>query len=129
MQNFFINRDSTLPTLRMELINDGRYDFMKSEFFYNAIQNADVYFSMLDEKNVLRISNAQCGIVLVDEGTCDERYIIEYKWQPRDTKTPGHYKGKIKIVFKDDLYESGITYNGGVLISPIQEDLDIFIRP
>ena len=128
MQNLFINKGAILPSLRMELINDGRYDFMKSQLFYNAIQNADVTFSMWDEHNVLKISKAPCSIILVDEGGCDERYIIEYRWKERDTRKGGHYKGKINITFYSDLYQSGVTYDGGLLIMPIQEELDIYIR-
>lgn len=128
MQCFYINKNATLPTLRMELINDGRYDFLKSSHFYNVIQNADAYFSMRDEHDVLKISNQPCSILLIDEDTCDERYIIEYRWRERDTQKSGHFKGKIKIEFKDDIYESGVTYNAGTFIGPLYEDLDIFIK-
>ena len=129
MQSFLINSNSVLPRLRVELAYDGRFEFMKSTHFYNAIQNADVTFSMRDEHDVLKISEAPCNIVLTDEGTCDERYIIEYAWKKRDTRIPGHYKGRFTITFKDDLYESGQTYDGGDFIMPIFEDLEIFIKP
>ena len=56
------------------------------------------------------------------------KYIIEYRWKSRDTRTPGHYKGKIKIEFMSDIYESGVTYEGGTYIGPIYEELDIFIK-
>lgn len=126
--NFFIRVGATLPTLRMELINDGRYDFMKASHFNNAIQNATITFSMYDEHDVLKICNSECNLVLVDENTCDEKYIIEYRWKPRDTKKSGHYKGKITITFQDDIFEDGIVYDAGVLITPIYEELDIFIK-
>ena len=128
IDNFFIKKDATLPVLRLELVLDGKYDFLKSSHFNNAIQNADITFSMTDEHDVLKISNAPCDLVLVDQDTCDEKYIIEYKWKPRDTKRTGHFKGKIKISFMDDIYESGVTYEGGTLICPIYEELDIFIK-
>lgn len=128
IDNFFICKGATLPTLRLELIWDGRYDFWKMSHFNNAIQNADVTFSMWDEHDVLKISNAPCNIVLVDKDTCDERYIIEYRWKPRDTRKSGHFKGKIKIDFMGDVYESGVTYEDGVLIGPIYEELDIFVK-
>lgn len=128
MQCFYIHKNAVIPTLRLELINDGRYDFIKSSHFYNAIQNADVYFSMKDSHGVLKISESPCNLVLTDEGTCDERYIIEYRWKERDTRKNGHYKGEVKIVFKDDLYESGVTYDSGVFIGPLYEELDIFVK-
>ena len=94
----------------------------------NAIQNADVTFSMWDEHDVLRISCGQCNIVLVDQDTCDERYVIEYAWKKRDTKRPGQYKGRFTITFKDDIYQEGMQFDGGDLIMPIHEDLEIFIK-
>ena len=128
IDNFFIKKDATLPVLRLELVLDGKYDFMKSSHFNNAIQNADITFSMTDEHDVLKISNASCNLVLADQNTCDEKYLIEYRWKKRDTKTPGHYKGKITINFMDDVYESGVTYESGTFIGPIYEELDIFIK-
>lgn len=128
IDNFFIKKSATLPTLRLELVLDGKYDFMKSSHFNNAIQNADVTFSMVDEHDVLKISNAPCNLVLVDQDTCDEKYIIEYRWKQRDTRTPGHYTGTIKIDFMDDIYENKVTYEGGTFIGPIYEKLDIFIE-
>ena len=127
-QYFYINQNSELPTLRMELIDDGRYEFIKTSQFNNAIQNADITFSMWDENEILKISDAPCSIVLSADGGCEDRYIIEYKWNKRDTKKKGQFKGQFKIVFKDDLYESGISYPNGDLIMPIYEDLFIMVK-
>ena len=55
MQLFYLNQHSTLPTLRVELILDGRFEFFKARTFNNAIQNADVTFSMTDEDGILKI--------------------------------------------------------------------------
>ena len=127
-QYFYINKDSVLPRLRVELAYDGKYEFMKTSHFYAAIQNADVTFSMWDEHDVLKISEAPCNIVLANQNTCDETYIIEYAWKKRDTKVPGQYKGRFTITFKDDLYQYEHPYEGGDLIMPIYEDLIIFIK-
>lgn len=128
MQYFYINKNATLPSLRLELINDGKYDYLKSSYFYNAIQNADITFSMWDEDGILKISNSPCNIILSEDKTCINNYIIEYKWKERDTKKSGQFKGKIKISFKNDIYEDGVIYEKGDLISPIYEDLIIFIK-
>ena len=128
MQYFYINHGSVNNPLRIELINDGRYEFMKSALYNNAIQNADVTFSMTDEDGILRVSNAPCSLILVDENSCEERYIIEYQWKQRDTKKPGKYTGTFEINFKGDLYEDGKTYPSGNLIVPIYEDLGIIIK-
>ena len=127
-QYFYINKDATLPTLRVELVNDAKYDFFKQNYFNNGIQNADVTFSMWDENEKLRISNAPCNIILASEGSCEERYIIEYVWKSRDTKEKGQYKGQFKISFNCGLYEDGTTYPSGDLIVPIYEDLYIMVK-
>jgi hypothetical protein len=128
MQYFYINQNSINPTLRMEIINDGKFEFMKSTNFNNAIQNAEVTFSMRNENDVLKISKAPCTLVLSDEGVCNEHYIIEYQWKKHDTKDKGMFKGRFEIKFNDDLYEDGVTYPSGNLIMPIFEDLIIMIK-
>ena len=128
MQYFYIVQNSELPYLRMELVNDGKYEFLKSGKFFNAIQNADVTFSMWDEDDVLKISNAPCGIVLSEEEGCSPRYIIEYRWNKRDTKKKGKFRGQFKIDFKGNLYESGVEYPEGQLIMPIYEDICVMVK-
>lgn len=128
MQYFYINQNSELPHLRMELINDGKYDFLKASKYNNSIQNADVTFSMWDENEILRISNAPCTIVLSQDGGCEDRYIIEYRWKKRDTKEKGQFKGQFKIDFYPDLKEEGVVYPSGLLIMPIYEDITIFVK-
>lgn len=128
MQYFYINQNSVLPVLRMELINDGRFDYLKRYDFNNAVQNADVTFTMRDSLGRVLISRQPCTIEIADEGMCEERYVIQYKWKKRDTVHKGEFKGTFEITFKDDLYESGKTYNGGNLIMPILEDLIIAVK-
>ena len=125
---FYICENSTLPRLRMELVVDGKYDFLKNRKFANAIQNADVTFSMYDESGMIRISDAECNIVPVAEDSCEEHFIIEYVWKSRDTKKKGTYKGQFKIKFMNDLYEEGVAYKEGTLIMPIYEDVYIMIK-
>lgn len=129
MQYHYINQYATLPKLRIELINDGRYDYGKSYIFNNAIQNADVTFTMRNIKDdTLKISKAPCSIILVDQDSCDERYIIEYEWKKRDTNEKGEFIGRFDISFKDDLKEEGIKYDKGDLIVPIYEELCVMVK-
>ena len=127
MQYFYINQNSNFPFLRMELVNDAKYEFIKSGKFFNAIQNADVTFSMWDENDVLKISNEPCNIVLEEAG-CEQRYVIEYRWKLRDTKKKGQFRGQFKIDFKPDLYQEGVDYPAGVMIMPIYEDITVMIK-
>lgn len=116
MQEFYINKDATLPLLKMELINDGRNDFNN---FYELIQSgATITFSMINaDTGTVKISNKE-AILISKEGECSEEYYICYRWDNRDTKIKGKYKGKFTIIFPDSKK----------LIVPIQEELIIYIQ-
>lgn len=126
-QYFEIKKNSTLPSLRVELIDDGTYDFCRRNIYNNAIQNADITFSMKDENGVLKISKAKASIVKCCDCNCTESYSIEYKWNKRDTKEAGVFDAFFEINFKNDLYEEGVSYPEGNLIMPIHEQLKIHI--
>lgn len=126
MQEFYINKGSTLPYLRMELIDDGRHSF---RFFSESIQNSEVYFTMTNvNTGVVKIANAKAKVIPRETDSCEEQYIICYEWKERDTKEKGTYKGQFKIKFLPDLYSEGKTYPSGDLIMPIREDLMIYIK-
>lgn len=123
--NFFINKGATLPTLRMEAINDGRHDFSKLNI---ALQAADVYFNMTNIENGIRkIANQKANVIMKEDDGCEDKYIIEYQWKERDTKTPGLYKGEFRIVFNDTVEIDGKTLPIGELIVPISQELHIHI--
>ena len=123
--NFFINKGATLPTLRMEAINDGRHDFSKLNI---ALQAADVYFNMTNIENGIRkIANQKANVIMKEDNGCEDKYIIEYQWKERDTKTPGLYKGEFRIVFNDTVEIDGKTLPIGELIVPISQELHIHI--
>lgn len=126
-QYFEIKKNSTLPSLRVKLIDDGTYDFCRRDIYNNAIQNADITFSMKDENGVLKISKAKASIVKCCDCNCTESYSIEYKWNKRDTKKSGVFDAFFEINFKNDLYEEGVSYPEGNLIMPIHEQLKIQI--
>lgn len=115
---FSINKNSTLPILKLELIHDGRNDFQK---FHEKIQNANIYFSMTDVvTGVKRIAKKLTGIQQVEPASdCvgDEFYII-YQFTERDTSVGGRYIGQFEIEFLDGT---------GTLLAPIREELFINI--
>ena len=128
MQEFFIMRDSLNPALEMELISDGRYDFHKS-LFNDAIQDSVVTFSMKDEETgILKISKAKANIVLANDSGCEKKYILQYKWTPRDVKKSGIFIGWFNIEFNGNLMSQDMEYPKGNLIVPIEEDLRIIIK-
>ena len=128
-QEFYINSGSILPVLRMELINDGRYDYMKSDVIGKALQDAKVTFTMRNvDTEILKISNAKCNIVLAEDTGCEEKYVIEYRWKERDTKEKGVYQGWFTLDFNGNISEEGVSFPEGRMITPISEDLIIYIK-
>ena len=125
MQDWFMNKGSILPILRMELIEDGRHDYNK---FHELIQSSNITFTMVNrETGVTKIAKAPCYIKAREDGGCVEQYVICYDWKKRDVNEEGTYIGKFDIEFgevKNDNY----TYPKGNLIMPIREDLMITIK-
>jgi hypothetical protein len=115
---FFINKNSTLPKLKMELVNDGRNDFRE---FYEKVQNATIKFTMYDvETKIKKIANSTASIQLKDPncsiGGDKPEYYIVYQFSLNDTKRVGRYSGQFTITFLDGT---------GTLIAPIRDDLYI----
>lgn len=127
MQEFHIRKGSVNPVLEMELIKDGRYDFIKS-LMDNALQDSVVTFSMKDsETGLLKVAKGKVNIVLTDEDSCEEHYVLQYKWAPRDVNRKGAFEGWFEIKFNGDIVEDKVDYPEGNLIVPIQERLTIYV--
>jgi len=122
---FYINQNSVLPILRMELIEDGRHDYNK---FFELVQNCDITFTMVNkETGVTKIAKAPAYIKLREDGGCVDQYVICFNWRKHDTKEAGNFIGQFELNFgevKNDNYE----YPVGNLIMPIREELNIVIR-
>jgi len=112
---FNINKNATLPVLKLELIHDGRNDFRN---FFEKIQNANIYFTMTDViTGVKRIAKKLTNVELVVPENCvGEEYYIIYQFTGRDTTLAGRYVGQFTIEFLDGT---------GTLIVPIKEELFI----
>lgn len=113
---FFINKNATLPKLKLELIKDGRNDFNK---FHDKIQNANITFSMSDVvTGVKRIACANATIEEVvpkNNCVCEEFYLV-YQFTSKQTSSAGRFVGQFEITFLD---------GSGTLIVPIREELFI----
>ena len=126
MQYFYIRQNSTLPTLRMELIEDGRHDFRK---FYESVQNCTITFTMVNvDTKITKIAKAPCYIKLKEDDGCVEKYVICYDWKPRDTKEAGTFKGTFELTF-GEIKSDETEYPTGNLNIPIREELTIVILP
>ena len=126
MQYFFLTQNSTLPTLMLELVEDGRHDYRK---FHECIQGASITFSMVNvDTNVTKIANAKAYIKLREGDDCTEQYVICYDWKKHDTKEAGTFKGTFEIVFDPSIKNDEYTYPSGTLNMPIREPLYIIIQ-
>ncbi len=125
MQEFYINKGSLLPTLRIELIEDGRHDYNK---MYEMLQNSSITFTMVNrDTGVTKIAKAPAYIKAREDGGCIEQYVICYDWKKRDINEEGNYIGKFNIEF-GDIKNDEYTYPSGNLIVPIREDLLIIVK-
>lgn len=116
--DFFINKNATLPILKMELIKDGRNDYKK---FYDMLQNSDITFCMTDiVTGVKRVGNRDAICILKEPSSdsSNEEYYLGYKFTKKDTSKAGSFIGEFNINFLD---------GGGLLIVPIRENLNIHI--
>ena len=130
-QTFHINKGATLPTLKMEVIDDGRTDFWKIYLGLQAIKEEEggVRFTMWNaDTGIYKIANAKSEIVYDENSGCEERYYIQYSWKKGDTDEAGIFTGQFKINFTDDVVIDGITFPKGELIVPIAENLAIIIE-
>lgn len=126
MEYFYIRQNSTLPTLRMELIEDGRHDFRK---FYESVQNCTITFTMVNvDTKITKIAKAPCYIKLKEDDRCVDKYVICYDWKPRDTKEAGTFKGTFELTF-GQIKSDETEYPTGNLNMPIRETLNIIILP
>ena len=122
---FYIKKNSLLPTLRIELVEDGRHSYNK---FFELIQNSSITFTMVNrETGVTKIAKAPAYIKARENGGCVEQYVICYDWRKRDTNEEGNYIGTFNIEF-GELKNDEYTYPKGNLIVPIREDLLITIK-
>jgi hypothetical protein len=117
--DFFINKGATLPVMRLELIQDGRYEWSS---FFNKLQNSNIYFTMSElDSGVKKIGKKQTVALLKETcPNCDnclgDEYYLSYTFTERDTNKAGIYIGKFIIEFLD---------GSGTLIVPLREELRI----
>jgi len=116
--DFMINKNSTLPKLKLELIQDGVYNHNN---FFDLIQNANIYFSMTDvETGIKTISRRLAGLTQKTAyvGCTVEEFYLTYQFTKKDTSKGGTYAAQFTIEFLD---------GSGTLIVPIHEVLYVHI--
>jgi hypothetical protein len=114
---FFIQQNSTLPILKMDVVRDGR---TKSyETLYKILDNSTLRFSMVcEDDGIQKIFMKDAYLVNKERRNPDSpvEYYIYYKWDLKDTNKKGRFVGQFSIILEN-----------GELISPIRENLYINI--
>ncbi len=114
--DFYINKNSTLPVMKLDVIQDGRYD---AKEIYELIQNSNIYFSMAELETGVKVIGKRPALCIPKYSECGyDEYYIGYQFSERETKKPGTYVGQFTIEFLDGY---------GTLIVPIKEELFIHV--
>ena len=115
---FFIKQNATLPVLKMQIVKDGRSDYV---VFMDQLEVSTIYFSMINTANgIPKVVSAPANmgeITFAEPGTPVEYYVY-FQFTSTMTNTPGRYVGQFLI--KND---------EGNLILPIREELYINVQP
>lgn len=120
-RNFFISQNSTLPKLKLPLLQSIRNQYDITE---EMLENVAVTFSMRNkDTGVYQIANVPAELVIntnTDKYVDEEKYTLEYKFKLRDTKKSGRFEGEFKVDFLGD-------YGCGKITLPNNEPINIII--
>lgn len=114
--DFFIQKNSNLPIIKMQVVKDGRTSL---DDFSSIIESSIIYFTMTNISNgEIVVLNKRAGFVektKIEENAKIEYYVY-YRFSKQETKKTGRYIGEFKLINND-----------GVYILPIRENLYINI--
>lgn len=98
--NFFIQKNSTLPVIKLPLIQSIRQQYDITD---NMLENVAVTFSMKDpETGVYRIANVAGNLVINrnrPEFPDEVEYTLTYKFKLSQTSRAGRFVGEFKLDF------------------------------
>ena len=98
--NFFIQKNSTLPVLKLPLIQSIREQYDITD---NMLENVAVTFSMMDpETGVYRIANVAGSLIINrdrPEFPDEVEYTLAYKFKLSQTSKAGRFVGEFKLDF------------------------------
>ena len=119
IQNFYIKKDSDLPLLIMDTIDNNYFKY--KDFDKYLLECEYITFSMYDMDGKCVLANKNVFIAPINNVVCEnipmyQRYHIVFKFKKKFTKNVGKYIGEFKFV-----------HNSGDLILPINNQLIINI--
>lgn len=111
---FTIGQNSSLPLLKLQVVNDGTQDY---ESMMKFIEESSIFFSMVStDTGIPKILTKSAGFVekLEMDPNAAPEYYVYYKFTTRDTSKVGRFEGQFLFI------------NGtGTLVLPIRESLYI----
>jgi len=111
---WFIKKNATLPTLKVQLTQNGRSQYLNN---MSMLGESNVYFSMIDtETGIPKISTKLSVVTTGLTSSGNIEYYTHYQFTKRDTKKVGRYLGEFMVVNND-----------GVLFQPIVDKLYVNI--
>ena len=111
--DFFINKNSNLPELLMELVKDNHNDY---EAFNEKLQGATITFTMReDDTDMIKVPYQNAFCFKAEDGN----YGIGYKFKDGELNKKGVYNGQFIIKFVE---------TSETLIVPIKEQLKIYVQ-
>jgi hypothetical protein len=114
--DFMINKNSTLPIMKLDVIQDAKYN---TKDIYEMIQNSNIYFSMFNLETGVKVIGKKPALCLPKPSECgSDEYYLGYQFSEKETKKPGTYVGQFTIEFLDGY---------GTLIVPIKDELYIHV--
>lgn len=94
---FFIKKNATLPTLKIEIYKDGRSDYNRDIKF---LSETDIFFSMVDTNTgIPKISSRPASIIKKEPLLLNDssEYYVYYQFTPFDTNKVARYKGQFML--------------------------------
>lgn len=113
---FTIGQNSTLPLLKLQVVNDGTQNF---ESMMEFIEKSSIFFSMIGTENgIPKILTKSAGFVekLEMNPNASPEYYVYYRFTTRDTSKVGRFEGQFLFINEE-----------GTLVLPIRESLYINI--
>jgi hypothetical protein len=113
---FTIGQNSTLPLLKLQVVNDGIENYNSMMEF---IERSSIFFSMIDTTNgIPKVFTKPAGFVekLGLTENASPEYYVYYRFNPIETNRIGRYEGQFMFINE-----------GGTLVLPIREKLYINI--
>jgi len=120
---FYIKKNSTLPKLQVEVLNESRNGYNQLD---KNISASTITFSMVDIKNnVMKIANSPATIKLMDDGS---GYALSYQFSKKNTNKSGRYRGFFTITNERGTYEVPIESNLNITVSDSFADTEMCCR-